>query len=73
MMQSYNDFIFDLDRKMCLHMHFYPENVLTYIFLFENWPYTYIFISVLSYYLNNTYRTAEKNIMKLQIVIVKLH
>ena len=28
---------------------------------------------VLSYYLNNTYRTVEKNIMKLQSVIVKIH
>ena len=59
MMQSYNDFIFALDQKMCLHIHFYSKNVLTHTFLFKNWPYTYIFISML-FVLNNTYRTADK-------------
>ena len=69
MMQSYNDFIFALDQKMCLHMQFYSKNVLTHTFLFENWPYAFIFIFML--FLNNTYRTEGKNIMKLQSVIVK--
>ena len=60
MMQSYNNFIFALDKKMCLHMHFYSKNVLTHTFLFKNWPYTYIFIFMILK--KNTYRrTDQKN------------
>ena len=69
MMQSYNNFIFALGRKMCLHMHFYSENVLTHTFLFGNWPYTYIFF----FFNNNTYRTADKTILKLQSFIENLY
>ena len=71
MMQSYKDFIFALNQKMCLHIYFYSKNVLTHTFLFENWPYTYIFIFMIKN--NNTYITADKNILKLQSVIVKIH
>ena len=35
MMQSYNDFIFALDRKMCLEIHFYSKNGLTHTFYFR--------------------------------------
>ena len=81
MMQSYNDFIFALDRKMCLHMHFYSKNVSTHALLFEKCAYTYIFIRKLALHIHfyfhaflyNTYRTAAKNILKLQSVIVNLH
>ena len=62
MMQLYNDFIFALDRKICLHIHFYLKNILTHTFLFKNWPYTYNFIFMF-YFLNNTYRPVDNNII----------
>ena len=35
MMQSYNDFIFALDQKMCIQIHFYSKIGLTHTFLFS--------------------------------------
>ena len=34
MMQLYNNFIFALDRKMCLHIHFYSKLCLQLHFIF---------------------------------------
>ena len=34
MMQTYNDLISSLNKKMCLHIHFYSKIGLTHTFLF---------------------------------------